>query len=312
MPHEEVQAVRRTLCSRCSSRGPGLQAIPPWRPTVAIPKSPWAATTRIFSQNKQNEPAVAIDPGHPVASLPARTTTSTWKPVTPGPTTTVHSRPTSGGSGIQFSFNSGDSWIQPTYTGLTARGLPGRRGRHRPDLCGAHPARSGPCLTTTSWVWSPTETRPGLRSGAGGEGDFSWANGSRLYYVNLASGYPPSTRSRRSRDSRRSPSPGWTSQRAWIPPRGRRPGRQRGQLGRPAFVVSKQNPTTFSDKEQIWADQEREQSVLRERLRLLGGVPKPHGGNAAPTAADSCDARPTAATRGRRSRSPTPRTTRST
>ncbi len=38
-----------------------------------------------------------------------------------------------GASGIYFSFNSGDSWTQPTYRGLTARNCDGVPGDDDPD-----------------------------------------------------------------------------------------------------------------------------------------------------------------------------------
>src|SRR5215217_4501621 len=88
------------------------------RVTVGSPMSP-------FPRNKQNEPAVAIDASRPsilaagandeIDDAPCGTTIFATEespcPFTPGV----------GTSGISFSFNNGASWVQPTYTGWTAR-----------------------------------------------------------------------------------------------------------------------------------------------------------------------------------------------
>src|SRR5437763_411172 len=80
----------------------------------------------------------------------------------------------------------------------------------------------------------------------GANGTFSWANGSRLYYANLTSNFG-ATRSEeifkgfeaiavsRTDDASAAASGGKS---AWKPP----------------VVISKQSSTTFSDKEQVWAD----------------------------------------------------------
>ena len=54
--------------------------------TVGSPPGP-------FSQNKQNEPAVAVDAFHPNVLRPGPTRKSTTRRATPGPTTRVPSRP---------------------------------------------------------------------------------------------------------------------------------------------------------------------------------------------------------------------------
>jgi hypothetical protein len=82
--------------------------------------------------------------------------------------------PDIGISGIYFSLNEGASWVQPTYTGLTARsGTP----------------QVGP-IHTLPWYYEngmSSHGDPALAFGPQpGPGGFSWANGSRLYYANLA------------------------------------------------------------------------------------------------------------------------------
>src|SRR5215217_464177 len=88
------------------------------RVTVVSPLMP-------FPQNKQNEPAVAIDASRPTIlaagsndeiDLAPCGTTSFATAESPCPFT-----PGVGVSGIYFSFNNGATWVQPTYTGWTAR-----------------------------------------------------------------------------------------------------------------------------------------------------------------------------------------------
>ncbi len=92
-----------------------------------------------------------------------------------------------GVSGVYFSFDSGTTWTQPTYTGLTRARLPRRRRRRRPAVHGARRPDRHAALVRREQAWSPTATRrsPSVRDR--GPGGFSWANGSRLYYANLTS-----------------------------------------------------------------------------------------------------------------------------
>src|SRR3954470_23601118 len=135
-----------------------------------------------FPQNKQNEPAVAIDASRPsvlaagsndeVDDAPCGTTVFATAespcPFTPGV----------GNSGIYFSFNNGASWQQPTYTGWSARdGAP----------------KLGP-IDTLPWYYENGLVSDGDAAVAFGpvprNGVFSWANGSRLSYANLTSAFP--------------------------------------------------------------------------------------------------------------------------
>jgi hypothetical protein len=76
-------------------------------------------------QNHQNEPAVAIDAHAPNVAVSGWNEFADWSPC-PQQTATEEGtcfRPEDndvGGSAVAFSFNSGRSWTQPTYTGWTA------------------------------------------------------------------------------------------------------------------------------------------------------------------------------------------------
>src|SRR5262249_11047053 len=146
-----------------------------------------------------------------------------------------------GVSGVYFSFNGGQTWTQPTYSGWGARDCLG------PAACAAH---TGPIGTLPPYV----ENGPASASGPAGafgprpgaNGTFSWANGSRLYYANLTSNFGTTKRDETFKGFEaiavsRTDNPqaaASSDASAWMNP----------------VLISKQSSTTFSHKHQIWAD----------------------------------------------------------
>src|SRR5467141_1267028 len=209
----------------------------------AVNGTPPGSPTAPFSQNKQNEPAMAIDARHPNIVVAGSNDEIDEEACNAGKDSTCLFTNGVGVSGFYFSSDSGRTWKQPTYTGFTARQCLGAVGDTDPDCTGA----AGP-IGTIPWYYEnglASDGDPALAFGPvpDSNGSFSWANGSRLYYANLTSNFPGKSTfngfeaigvSRT--DNVAAAAAGVKS--AWMPP----------------VLVSHQSSTTFSDKEQVWAD----------------------------------------------------------
>ncbi|MEU4292208.1 sialidase family protein [Kribbella sp. NPDC026596] len=140
-------------------------------------------------QNAQNEPALAVSAIRPdvlaagandlVDMQPCSRLASTEHAACSFPLGTFNLGV--GLTGVYFSFDRGHSWIQPTYSGLTAADC-----SPTVEPCVPH---VGQIHTVPNYYENGLRSRsdPGVAFGpAPGPGGFSWANGDRLYFSSLS------------------------------------------------------------------------------------------------------------------------------
>ena len=143
---------------------------PDTKVTVGSPSAP-------FSQNKQNEPTIAVDAAHPTVLVAGSNDNIDMEACNAGDDTTCPFTPGVGVSGVYFSFDSGTTWTQPTYTGISGRscqGVPEMPIQAAPRP----PVRSGRCRITRRTGLSLTATpRVAFGPRLDASGKFSWANG---------------------------------------------------------------------------------------------------------------------------------------
>jgi hypothetical protein len=188
-----------------------------------------------FPQNKQNEPAVAIDPIHPNIVI-AGSNDEIDEPACDG-----SDCPFVGGignSGVYFSQTGGSSWDQPEYTGYSARTSGGGLGN---GIIGTLPNYDSARLMSDgdpAVAWGP----------APGPNGFSWENGERAYFANLTANFS-SVRSDEAFKGYEAIAVSHT-----LDLDAAMAGDNAG-WSNPAIVSqARQSSSTFSDKEAVWAD----------------------------------------------------------
>ena len=142
-----------------------------------------------FTQNKQNEPAVAINPAAPNIVAAGVNDEIDLEACNNRDDKTCPFTFGVGTSGIYFSNDNGTSWHQPTYTGFSARNCLGLVGTSAAPADNCDPS-TGPIGTLPRYdeVGLISDGDPAVGFGPlPGPNGFSWSNGWRLYYANITS-----------------------------------------------------------------------------------------------------------------------------
>lgn len=201
-------------------------------------------------QNHQNEPALAMDANTPSTLVSG---SNDFVDQSPCPRSLAVNKGTClnrasgvGVSGVSFSFDSGHSWTQPAYTGWTNADC------DPTATCTGHVG----AIHTLPWYYENHLVSfgdPAVAVGPipGADGSFSWGNGGRVYYANLATAF--STQVEFS-----FPNPVFNGFVGVAASRLDNPTPtsvlSKSSWKAPVIVSSTQGQTSFQDKEQVWAD----------------------------------------------------------
>ena len=201
-----------------------------------------ASPATTFPQNKQNEPGLALDQFNPATLVAGANEEIDNAACGTGLDANCPFTPGIGDSGVYFSPAATLGFVQPSYTGFTARDRVTPQGGHAPGPIGTLPNYFEAGLVSDGDPTLAFGPRPDS------SGHFSYTNGSRLYYSNLTSN-SATTRDEQTFKGFEAIAVSRTNDLA---------GAQAGSNAAwkaPAIVSqARQSSTTFSDKPTVWAD----------------------------------------------------------
>lgn len=205
-----------------------------------------------FSQNKQNEPALAVNQSQPSMLVQGANDNVDLEACNAGDDTTCPFTAGVGTSGLSFSLDGGTSWTQPPYSGFSAGTCGGAIGADPP--CSPLAPADGGLIHTLPWYFENGVVSDGDPAVAFGpapdsNGHFAWSNGARLYYANLTANFASRRNDfaikgvegigiSRTDDVTTASGGGVAGKAAWMPP----------------VLIPSTSSAAFADKEQVWAD----------------------------------------------------------
>ena len=202
-------------------------------------------------QNHQNEPAVAIDANHPNVVVSGWNDFVDWAPCPQADALQFGTcaDPADSGVGLSavaFSFDSGEHWVQPAYPGgWTAAGCDPTASSCTPGVGTIHTL---PGYYQAGFV-SSGDPAVAIGPKPDAHGHFDWGNGDRVYYANLVGAFPSGFAF---------PNPEFHGFLGVGVSRLDNPTAdsvlQASNWQTPVIVDRQTGQTTFTDKEQIWAD----------------------------------------------------------
>jgi hypothetical protein len=212
-----------------------------------------ASPTGLHPQNAQNEPSLAVDPVHPNILVAGANDLVDMQPCSEQASTTAGacSFPLGtfnlgvGLSAEYFSFDSGHTWVQPTYQGLTAADCDPTFEPCIPHL--------GPIHTVPNFYENGLRSRSDTGVAFGpkpGPNGFSWSNGERLYFSTLATNLTD-TVIRSGGNTQNSTFAVTVSHIDEVSPSGIQ---VQSNWSKPYFAATHVAASAGLDKEQIWAD----------------------------------------------------------